>query len=341
MEHPDQILLIRLSSIGDILLTFPLIQTLHREYSDTAIDFIIFKHHENVLRPIRSWLRNVITYDKSATRTENHRIRKIIQKKHYPLIIDLHNSPRSRRLTFDQQRSCYRFKKQHIRRFFYIKFGWQIYPEIPVWRKYIQTVPLEFKDPAFHPLEFQPEPEIVKRLMEDYPVLKSDRRKILIYPGARHFTKCWSLDYYETLIKMILVKTDWQILLGGSIEESDYIAPLTAIDKTRVSDISGKYDLSENFILIYLSDLIISNDSAPMHMASLLGKKQLAIFGNTVRQFGFYPSNPNAVIIEDNSVKCRPCSHIGFEQCPKKHFDCIRKITPEMVFRKIEDVSFE
>jgi len=341
MEIPSQILLIRLSSIGDILLTFPLIRALHREYPDTAIDFMIFKRYEDMLKPVQSWLTNLIIYDKSDSRKENHRIRKIIQEKQYPLIIDLQNNLRTFCLTSSQSGKCHRFKKFRVRRFLFVKFGWQVYPENPVWRKYLQTVPLEFKDTAFYPIEFQPDPEIVDRLQTEYPVLKSNKRKILIYPGARHFTKRWSLDYYESLIRMILKQTDWQIIFGGSDEESEYVSALAKMESTRISDVSGMYGLYENFVLISLADLIISNDSAPMHMASLLGKKQLAIFGNTVRQFGFYPDNSNAIIIEDNSVKCRPCSHIGFEKCPKKHFDCIRKITPEMVFRKIRDISFE
>ena len=335
MAAPDQILLIRLSSIGDILLTFPLIRVLHREYPDTAIDYVIFKEYIDVLQPVRHWLRNVITFAKSDTLLEIHRIRNIIKERQYPLIIDLHNNPRSYRLTHHQPGNCYRFQKHRIRRFFYIKFGWKIYLEIPVWQKYIQTVPMEFQDTAFHPLDFQPDAKIIEQLMAEIPMLQSTKRILLIFPGARHFTKRWSLDYQESLIRMILEQTDWQIILGGSADESGCVTPLASLDNDRITDISGRYNLYQNFCLISLADLVISNDSAPMHMASLLGKKQLAIFGSTVRQFGFYPSNPNAVIIEDNSVKCRPCSHIGFEKCPKKHFDCIRKITPEIVFEQL------
>jgi len=335
MEIPSQILLIRLSSIGDILLTFPLIQALHRDYPETAVDFIVAKEYENVLKPVRPLLRNIIIYDKNKSQSETRRIRKIIRENYYPLIIDLHNNLRSRRLTIMQPGKVYRFKKHRIRRYFYVKKHWDIFNVIPVWRRYIQTVPLNFQECGFQPLDFQPDTDIINRLKTGIPALNSREKCILIYPGARHFTKRWPLEYYSKLIIMILDKTDQTIILGGSKDESTYIQPLNKLNQNRVIDSSGKYNLFENFVLVSLCDLIISNDSAPMHMAALLGKRQIAIFGNTVQQFGFYPENPNAILLEDKTVTCRPCSHIGFDKCPKKHFDCMRKITPEMVYKRL------
>lgn len=336
MEIPSQILLIRLSSIGDILLTFPLIQALHRDYPRTAIDFIVGNDFEDVLKPIRPLLRHVIIYDKNNSGSETRRIRKIIRENHYPLIADLHNNLRTFRLTRGQNAVVSRFKKHRIRRFFYVKWHWNIFNVVPVWQRYMRTVPLNFQDYGFQTLEFPPESDIANRLTTDIPALDAGKKCMLIYPGARHFTKRWPLEYYEKLITMVLEKTDQTIILGGSKEESAYIRPLSKLDQDRIIDTSGKYNLYENFVLVSLCDLIISNDSAAMHMAALLGKPQIAIFGNTVRQFGFYPENPNAVILEDNTLSCRPCSHIGLDKCPKKHFDCMRNITPMMVLETIK-----
>ena len=336
MEIPSQILLIRLSSIGDILLTFPLIQVLHYNYPDTAIDFIIGKNFKDILKPIRPLLRNVIIYDKNKSQLETRRIRKIIGKNHYSLIADLHNNLRTFRLIIGQHAKVYRFKKLRVHRFFFVKWRWNVFNVLPVWKRYMQTVPLNFQECGFQPLDFQPDTEIIYRLKTEIPALNSGKKCILIYPGARHFTKRWPLEYYSKLITMILEKTDYTIILGGSKDETAYIQPLNKLNQNRVIDTSGKYNLNENFVLVSLCDLIISNDSAPMHMAALLGKPQIAIFGNTVRQFGFYPENPNAILLEDKTVTCRPCSHIGFDKCPKKHFDCMQMITPEMVYKRFD-----
>lgn len=335
MKIPSQILIIRLSSIGDILLSFPLIQALRREYPDTAIDYIVGKDYADILTPVRPLLREVITYDKKKGRPETRRIRKIIREKEYPLIADLHNNLRTLRLTYRQSGTVTRFRKYRIRRFFYVKWRWNVYAADSVRRRYLQTLRLTFQDTGFRPLDFQPEKDIRERLIKDIPALAAHNRCVLIFPGARHFTKRWPLEYYQTLIHMLLAKTDLTIIIGGGRDEAAYVQPLLKPGQSRIIDACGKYGLYESFTLIALSDLIISNDSAPMHIAALLGKPQIAIFGNTVRQFGFYPENPRAVILEDNSVSCRPCSHIGYEKCPQKHFDCMRKITPAMVFEKI------
>ncbi|HDP68593.1 MAG TPA: glycosyltransferase family 9 protein [Candidatus Marinimicrobia bacterium] len=335
MEIPSQILLIRLSSIGDILLTFPAIQALQHNHPETAIDFVIAREYQDVLTPVRHLLRNIIIYDKTKTGSETRRIRRIIREKRYPLIVDLHNNLRTRQLTLLQKGTVHRFQKHQLRRFCFVKWRWNVFNYPPVWRRYLSTIPLNLSDAAFHITEYKHKPAVISRLEADIPTPAEKRPVILIYPGARHFTKRWLPDYYQKLITLILEHTDYTIILGGSQAEAADNQRLAAIAPHRITDTSGKYTLSENFTLVSLCDLLISNDSAPMHIAALLGKPQIAIFGNTVRQFGFYPENPHAKIMEDNSVICRPCSHIGFEKCPKGHFNCMRNITPEQVFETL------
>jgi len=73
-----------------------------------------------------------------------------------------------------------------------------------------------------------------------------------------------------------------------------------------------------------------------MHTASAAGTKVIAIFGSTVKEFGFTPYNCSNLILENNSLTCRPCSHIGRSDCPKKHFNCMKDIKPEFVFEKLK-----
>jgi ADP-heptose:LPS heptosyltransferase len=87
-----------------------------------------------------------------------------------------------------------------------------------------------------------------------------------------------------------------------------------------------------------LCKAIVCNDSGLMHTASATGTKVIALFGSTVKEFGFAPYNCSNLILENNSLTCRPCSHIGRIDCPKKHFDCMKSIKPEFVFEKL--ISF-
>jgi heptosyltransferase-2 len=81
-----------------------------------------------------------------------------------------------------------------------------------------------------------------------------------------------------------------------------------------------------------LCRLVISGDTGPMHIAESLNVPLIAIMGSSVREFGFYPQSDNSLIVENNSIKCRPCSHIGRPSCPQGHFKCMRAITPENIF---------
>ncbi len=74
---------------------------------------------------------------------------------------------------------------------------------------------------------------------------------------------------------------------------------------------------------IYYSELVICNDSAVLHLSEALGKKAKALFGSTVKEFGFYPQLNNSEALENKDLKCRPCTHIGRESCPEKHFRCM------------------
>ena len=94
----------------------------------------------------------------------------------------------------------------------------------------------------------------------------------------------------------------------------------------------GKFSMLESMAILSHADLVITNDSFLMHAANTLRKKILAIFGSTVREFGFSPYGVENKIMEVNGLNCRPCSHLGRESCPRKHFRCMLGTTPEMVY---------
>ena len=336
LQHPQKILIIRLTSIGDIILSFPLIRSLKQHFPLAQIDFLVAAQFEELLQPVRPLISSVIPYDKTRDRDEIRRLRNQIKGDDYDFILDIHNNLRSRRLLFGLRVPVFRIRKYLVRRCLYVKFGWKsIYPEIPVYRKYLRASPVKLPEPVSFEIEDFHEPEIEARLRAEIPALSASAKSIILFPGARHFTKRWPLEYYEALIRLILKKTAWNVIIGGDAGEAEYIRGMVILSHPRVTNICGKYSLLDTIVLIRHCDFVVSNDSAPMHIAALFGKPQVAIFGNTHRRFGFAPLNPTAVIIENNDLKCRPCSHIGFEKCPKGHLKCLREISPERVFDEI------
>ncbi len=101
-------------------------------------------------------------------------------------------------------------------------------------------------------------------------------------------------------------------------------------------NLANEDDLLQTAANMKMCKAIICNDSGLMHVASSTNTKVVAIFGSTVKEFGFTPYNCDDLILENKSLTCRPCSHIGRSSCPKKHFKCMREISPELVFEKVK-----
>ena len=334
---PARILIVRLSSIGDILLSFPLVQAIANSYPEAKIDFLTGKAHTELLQPIASRLDKILRFDKTHDRRERGRIRAILRKSDYDFILDIHNNHRSRSMLAGLGISVHRLQKYRVRRFLYTKCRWKsVYPHIHVAQKYLNTFPIALDNPDLYVKIDYGLPELTENIdnfLADFPPKKP---KIILFPGARHFTKRWPLEYYAELIAVILDQTDWQVIIGGDTEDGQYVSQLKVLENQRVHNACGQFDLLEIMLLIRICDWVVSNDSAPMHMAALFHKKQIAIFGNTVPRFGFAPLNPKAVILENRQLRCRPCSHIGYKKCPKGHFRCLRDISVESVMKKLE-----
>ena len=109
-------------------------------------------------------------------------------------------------------------------------------------------------------------------------------------------------------------------------------------------EISGSVDLCNDDDILKTAEnmrickAIICNDSGLMHAASACGVPVLAIFGSSVKEFGFLPYKSKNLILENNKITCRPCSHIGKSKCPKKHFNCMKELTPGIAYSKLKEL---
>jgi ADP-heptose:LPS heptosyltransferase len=122
------------------------------------------------------------------------------------------------------------------------------------------------------------------------------------------------------------------VLLGGKedSEEGDYIQKQFG---ELCFNACGKYNLGQSASLVRQANVIITHDTGLMHIASVFKKKIISIWGNTIPEFGMYPylPHPDSQIIEIKGLQCRPCTKIGYESCPKKHFNCMKKIDEDNV----------
>ncbi|GAB4170906.1 MAG: glycosyltransferase family 9 protein [Calditrichia bacterium] len=339
--NPKKILIIRLSSIGDIILTFPLVDYLRQTYPDSQIDFLVKEQFNDVLLPINKKISNVILLNKKDKDKNISKIKFKLRKNNYNLILDLQNNVTSFLLTSGLTARINRYRKERFKRWLFIQFGLPYYSGLPVYQKYLQTTSPTLSVGRNFTITDWPAQPIVNQTAE-----KMSQRSgidlfnpyLLIFPGARHGTKRWLKEYYISLINQLTNHFSIPILLAGDESESGLCQEIAESSIGNIRNLAGKLSLEELYILISQAELVLSNDSAPAHMAALFGKKQVVIFGNTVKEFGFVPNNINMRLLENTELSCRPCSHIGYEKCPKGHFKCMKEISPELVFEAISEL---
>jgi ADP-heptose:LPS heptosyltransferase len=128
------------------------------------------------------------------------------------------------------------------------------------------------------------------------------------------------------------------VLLGGpdDVERADEV--LSSVNENVIS-LVGKINLEQSASLVKMSKSVLTNDTGLMHIAAAFHKNIVSVWGNTVPELGMYPYLPNedekCHIVECKDVKCRPCSKLGFKECPRKHFRCMMEIDTDAVVERL------
>ena len=145
-------------------------------------------------------------------------------------------------------------------------------------------------------------------------------------------TKRWPVERFLQVAERLVESFDAKILLLGDAQDVE----LTEFIKQKLSDstidLAGKLDLMQSACALNRADFAMTNDSGLMHMATALKKPVIAIFGSTVQELGFFPVGEQNLVIQNNELSCRPCTHIGKNTCPRRHFKCMMDISAEEVW---------
>jgi heptosyltransferase-2 len=326
-----KILVIRLSSLGDVLLSTYLLRLLRNSFPNAQIDFLVAKEFAIVFKyNIR--LNNVLLYDKSKS-FASHIVStlSINNPHHYDIIIDLQNNFRSRVFTWGKGTQIFRFDKRRLYklRFVYLKKRTSAFKAIPI--LYAETFPEILLSDDGLGLELWTSKDRPTYL----PHSKTPRaffNKVAIAPGAKHLTKRLPLDKYIELVKLFQSKFGSEIYLVGGKEDT-YLCEEISNRAQSVKNYSGRLDVIETAELLDEMGLVVSNDSAVVHIASARKVPVVQVYGSTVPEFGFIPFRTHYAIVENNNVSCRPCTHYGRAACPKNHFRCMMDISPLDIFK--------
>ncbi|MCW8960946.1 MAG: glycosyltransferase family 9 protein [Ignavibacteriaceae bacterium] len=321
----SKILIIRLSSLGDVLLTTPLIRNIKKKNPAIQIDFVVRdKFFEAVQN--NSNLNKIYKYVNSKSEKES--LFTSLSSKKYDLVIDLQNNLRSKEILRQLHSKFLHFNKSNFRKFLLVHFKINLLKDA-------SQIPLRYAEAAgIDKLDNEGLDFYTENLTNT--LLKKDVKYIGLCPGAKHFTKRWPKEYFIDLGKK-LETAGFKIVLFGGAEEIQICNDIE-------SALSNAINLSNTSLLqvgadMKLCDAIYTNDSGLMHLALAVGIPVLTFFGSTVKEFGFFPYNAKSIVLENENLSCRPCTHIGRKSCPKIHFKCMLEIKSELAYSSLTKLA--
>jgi len=315
-------LIVRLSSIGDIVLTTPVVRNLKQQVKDAEIHYLTKPQYVSILENNPN-ITKVHSY-----KPEDSEFLTKLRDEFFDYVIDLHKNIRTHFLKNKLGIFAFSFGKLNWEKWIMVNFKINKLPTIHIVDRYMQSLHL------FDVTNDQ------KGL--DYFIPISDEINLLSLPhnlpygyiaiaiGAQHFTKRIP---NEKLVEICNQLQTPVILLGGEeeIENAQIIeAQVTAIN---VYNACGEYNLNQSASIVRQAKVVITGDTGLMHIAAAFKKRIVSVWGNTIPEFGMYPylADNNSIIIEEKELACRPCSKIGFKKCPKKHFKCMQNINSKRI----------
>lgn len=319
------ILILRLSSLGDIVLTTALITALRERYPASRIDLVIASEFESIA-PVLPGVSRVHVFNKRNGVKGLRALRHTLRKERFDYVLDLHNALRTRILRRRVGRRLSVVDKRSFRRWMLVRFKWDILRDTPdVIGRYFETAArLGVTDDGRAP-----------KLIAAH---ERDPKRIAIASGAKHWNKRWPPEYFRELAQ-ILLDRGYEITFYGSQSDASTIEEIRQGLTGKHRSLAGETDLTDAAHSIAKCAVAITNDSGLMHVAQAVGTPVVALFGPTVTQFGFAPRTPNSIALEVEGLYCRPCTAIGMENCPEGHFRCLREITPQQVLATISGMS--
>ncbi len=342
-EQVRRILIIRLSSMGDVILTTPLIELAVKTFPLARIDFCTKEKFTSLLRPNPN-IHKVIKAKNNLNYSALKDLRQLIKMSNYNMIIDLQNNLKTIYLRSIQDAKVHVFNKRSIKKFIFVKFGQNLLKnEKPIIERYKETIR---KYALREDLNSITRPELFTDPSSDRSIenmlqslgLNAKSKLISIPSVSGHFTKTYPAEYYAEIINNF-PDGNAAFFLTGNGRDSVNIQLIKSLTKNKiVYDLCDRLEIEDLNSLIKRCSLVICGDTGPMHIAEAFDIPIVMMAGSSVKEFGFYPQNEKAVVLENNSLKCRPCSHYGKSKCPKGHFKCMKELTPELVLAKINSI---
>lgn len=329
---PKKVLIIRFSSIGDIVLTTPVIRAVKTQVDDAEVHYCTKDAFHGILEA-NPYIDKFHLFNGDLKKLANE-----LKAENFDFVIDLHNNLRTRRLKSMLKVESKAFPKLNWEKWLIVNLKIDKLPNVHIVDRYLEAAaPLGVKADALGLEYFIPEKDEVER---DWLPETHRQDYVAFVIGGNHATKQLPL---ERMIELCDKINKPIILLGGKEdaengakiedffdrkhETADFKEPLETLGKkAQIYNACGKFNFNQSASIVKKATYVFTHDTGLMHVAAAFNKNIFSIWGNTIPEFGMYPYRTKFTILEKKGLSCRPCSKIGYDKCPKGHFNCMNKI---------------
>jgi ADP-heptose:LPS heptosyltransferase len=319
-----KVLVIRFSSIGDIVLTTPVLRCLKQEKPDVIVHYLTKKAYAPL------FANNPYVDKLFYLQDDLEAVIAELKEEKYDHIIDLHNNLRTMRVKRALNVPSNSFAKLNIKKWLLTNLKVDLMPDKSIVERYMETVrPLGVHNDGKGLDYYLPKEQELTH--NDIPMSHWSGYVGCVIGGSYN-TKKLPVAQWQKFCELVPYPV---ILLGGPEDktEGDEIA---AIDNIKIYNSCGKFNLNESAELVQRAKVIVSNDTGLMHIAAAFQKPIVSLWGNTSPEMGMFPyygyNNlkeriaPQSVIMERKKLSCHPCSKLGYAKCPKGHFKCMNEL---------------
>jgi heptosyltransferase-2 len=338
MPSISKILVIQTAFIGDLVLTTPLIRAIRRGFPYARISVLAIPQTADLLVG-NPHVDNVVLYDKRGKERTIRAFLKLVdrlRKEHFDLAIVPHRSFRSallaalsgipQRIGFNTSIGAFLF----THRVFYRKDAHEIERNLDLLNRF--GICLQDKSPEIFP-SLQDRERITEFLRENG--IQTSHKLVAIAPGSVWSTKCWPPERFAEVARLLFEQFEIKVVLIGGEADRQLCQQIAKVLPRGVGTVAaGQMSLCQSAALLERCTLLLSNDSAPVHLSVAMKTPVVAIFGPTVPAFGFAPWGEGHTVVQ-KQLKCRPCGVHGSKRCPRGHFQCMKGISPERVLGEI------
>ena len=331
MKFNLKFLVIRFSSIGDIVLTTSLLKSIKTTYKNVEIHYLTLDKFSSILE-IHPNIDRIIVLNSDSGSTELMQLNRYIKLSEYDKVFDLHGSIRSRIVTLGLSKITTRVKKPRISRFFLYQFHVNMFPKgyssQVMYHQCLQNYDMDSMPDTLLVVS-KVEKRFARSILKEIEI---DSNFIVMVPGAAWPQKQWQVEKYNNVINEINRLTNKKIIMLGT--KNDEICKHISLMNDSVVDYSGKTDLRQAMAVISLSDSVFGSDTGLLHIAEALGKHVSIILGPTSTDTGGGVSLKESTNIEKD-IWCRPCSQNGKQKCYRTRQYCMELISTDMVTNSV------